>query len=96
MATVQDGKQRKKPMSFASAELAADQNLSTLVNAVDLKDVLGDIKADYGGLHRSGSLSGAEAITLSHRALPGSRRRPPHHLWNSWQNELRPVDIQVI
>jgi hypothetical protein len=54
---------------LASAKLTADQNLSTLVNAVDLKDVLGDIKADYSHLHRSGSLSGAEANTLLHRAF---------------------------
>ena len=68
---------------LASAELAADQNLSTLVNAVDLKDVLGDIKADYSHLHRSGSLSGAEANTLTHRALPGAGAvHPIIYLWN--------------
>jgi hypothetical protein len=54
------------------AELTADQNLSILVNAVDLEDVLGEIETDCGDMHWSGSLSGAEAITLSHRALPGA------------------------
>src|SRR4028118_820542 len=57
---------------LASAELTADQNLSILVNAVDLEDVLGEIETDCGDMHWSGSLSGAEAITLSHRALPGA------------------------
>jgi hypothetical protein len=39
---------------------------------VDLKDVLGNVETDCGDLHRSGSLSGAEAIPLFHRALPGA------------------------
>jgi hypothetical protein len=57
---------------LAPAELTPDQNLSALVNAVDLKDVLGEIKTNCRDVHWSGSLSGAEAITLSHRALPGA------------------------
>jgi hypothetical protein len=39
---------------------------------VDLEDVLGEIETNSRDLHRSGSLSGAEAITLPHRALPGA------------------------
>jgi hypothetical protein len=57
---------------LAPAELTTDQNLSALVNAVDLKDVLGEIKTTCRDVPWSGSLSGAEAITLSHRALPGA------------------------
>jgi hypothetical protein len=57
---------------LAPAELTTDQNLSALVNAVDLKDVLGEIKTNCRDVHWSGSLSGAEAIPLSHWALPGA------------------------
>jgi hypothetical protein len=49
---------------LAAAELTTDQNLSCVINAVELKHMLGNIKADYSNLHRSGSLSGAEASTL--------------------------------
>jgi hypothetical protein len=34
--------------------------------------VLGEIETNSRDMHWSGSLSGAEAITLSHRALPGA------------------------
>jgi hypothetical protein len=47
------------------AELPADQNLSVLIDTVNLKDVLGEIETNSGDMHWSGSLSGAEAITLS-------------------------------
>jgi hypothetical protein len=57
---------------FTSAELTAEQNLSILVNAVDLEDVLGEIETNGRDMHWSGSLSGAVAITLPHRALPGA------------------------
>jgi hypothetical protein len=46
------------------AELTADQNLSILINAMDLEDVLGEIETYCRDMHWSGSLSGAEAITL--------------------------------
>jgi hypothetical protein len=39
---------------------------------MDPKNVLGEIETNCRDLHRSGSLSGAEAITLTHRALPGA------------------------
>jgi len=39
---------------------------------MDLKHVLGEIETNRGNLHWSGSLSGAEAITLPQRALPGA------------------------
>jgi len=48
---------------LTATELTADQNLSYPINAVDLKDLLGDVEANRGDLHWSGSLSGAEAIT---------------------------------
>jgi hypothetical protein len=57
---------------LTSAELTADENLSILIDAVDLEDVLGEIETDCGEMHRSGSLSGAGAITLTHRAPPGA------------------------
>jgi len=42
-----------------------DQNLSALVNAADLKDVLREVETDYRDIHWSGSLpAGAEAIIL--------------------------------
>jgi hypothetical protein len=49
---------------LTSAELTADQNLSVLINTVDLEDVLGEIETNSRDLHRNGSLFGAEAITL--------------------------------
>jgi hypothetical protein len=49
---------------FTPAELPADQNLSVLIDAMNLEDMLGDIETNRGNLHWSGSLSGAEAITL--------------------------------
>ena len=57
---------------LASAELTADQNLSVLIDAMNLEHMLGEIETYCRDLHWSGSLSGAEAITLSHRALPGA------------------------
>jgi hypothetical protein len=57
---------------LTSAELTADQNLSIPVNTVDLEHMLCEIETNSRDMHRSGSLSGAEAITLSHRALPGA------------------------
>jgi hypothetical protein len=57
---------------LASAELPADQNLSVLIDAMNLEHMLGEIETYCRDMHRSGSLSGAEAITLSHRALPGA------------------------
>ena len=57
---------------FTPAELPTDQNLSILIDAVDLENVLGEIETYCRDMHWSGSLSGAEAITLSHRALPGA------------------------
>jgi hypothetical protein len=68
---------------LSPADLAADESLPILIDAVDLKDVLGDVETNRGDLHRTGSLSGAEAITLLQRAMAGSRRRPPHHVWSS-------------
>jgi hypothetical protein len=47
------------------AQLPADQNLSVLIDTVDLEHMLGEIETNSGDLHWSGSLSGAEAITLS-------------------------------
>jgi hypothetical protein len=38
---------------------------------LELKHVLGEIETYCRDMHWSGSLSGAEAITPSHRALPG-------------------------
>jgi hypothetical protein len=55
---------------FTPAELPTDQNLSILIDAMDLEDGLGETETNSRDLHWSGSLSGAEAITLSHRALP--------------------------
>jgi hypothetical protein len=57
---------------FTPAELTADQNLSILIDAMNLEHMLGEIETYCRDLHWSGSLSGAEAITLSHRALPGA------------------------
>jgi hypothetical protein len=57
---------------LASAELTADQNLSVLIDAMNLEHMLGEIEAYCRDMHWSGSLSGAEAITLSHRVLPGA------------------------
>ncbi len=57
---------------LASAELPADQNLSVLVPAMNLEHKVGEIETYCRDMHRSGSLSGAEANTLSHRALPGA------------------------
>ncbi len=59
-------------MSSPRRMLTADQNLFVLIDAVDLEDVLGEIETYCRDMHWSGSLSGAEAITLSHRALPGA------------------------
>jgi hypothetical protein len=39
---------------------------------VDLEDVFGEIETDSGDMLWNSSLSGAEAITLSHKALPGA------------------------
>jgi hypothetical protein len=57
---------------FTPAELPADQNLSVLIDAMNLEDMLGEIETYCRDMYRCGSLSGAEAITLSHRALPGA------------------------
>jgi hypothetical protein len=57
---------------FTPAELTADQNLSILIDAMNLEHMLGEIETYCRDMHWSGSLSGAEAITLSHRALPGA------------------------
>ena len=53
---------------------------SALVNAVDLKDVLGAIKTNCRNVQWGGSLSGAQEITLPHGTPSGRGRRPPHHL----------------
>jgi hypothetical protein len=62
---------------LAPAELTTDQNLSALVNAVNLKDLLGEIKTNCRDVHWSSPLSGAETITLSHRALPRAAPSTP-------------------
>jgi hypothetical protein len=59
----------EEPDHLAPAQLTADQNLSTLADVVDLKDVFGDVETNGGESQRSGSLSGAEAIShpIGHR-----------------------------
>jgi hypothetical protein len=53
----------EEPDHLAPAQLTSDQNLSTMADVVDLTDVLGDVETNGGGSQRSGSLSGAEAIS---------------------------------
>jgi hypothetical protein len=66
---------------LAAAELTADQNLSCLINAVDLKHVLAISRPMV--VTRIGA-----APCLALRQAPylkgtaGSRRRPLHHFWN--------------
>src|SRR5829696_4494313 len=57
---------------LTSPELTANENLSVLIDAMNLEHMLGEIETYCRDMHWSGSLSGAEAITLSHRALPGA------------------------
>jgi len=74
---IRQGRQAPEEVDeLTSAELAADQNLSILVNTVDLEDMLSEIETNSRDMHWSGSLSGAEAITLLHRALPGAGAVP--------------------
>jgi hypothetical protein len=49
---------------LTSPELTANENLSVLIDAMDLKHMLGEIETYCRDLHWSGSLSGAEANTL--------------------------------
>jgi hypothetical protein len=69
----QSGWRAREDADYLSAtHLPADQNLSILIDTVDLKHMLGEIETYCRDLHWSGSLSGAEAKTLSHSALPGA------------------------
>ena len=63
-----------------------------LINTVDLEDMLGEIETYCRGLHRSGSPPGAEAITLSHTALPGAGAvHPIIYGAGSWNQERHVV-----
>ena len=50
----------------------AQASAGILINTVDLEHMLCEIETNSRDMHRSGSLSGTEAITLPHRALPGA------------------------